>query len=314
MSKEFTEQQTNELVEMAKSFHDAMTSKPKDEKQIVNIVTSTDNAQRQIIRAAYKNLYGHPIQEDITDDLSYKLKDILINMFDTPYEYDARELYKAMHSFMNDDKVIIEIFCSRPKIYFDVVSQAYNKFFGITLKDDVKKETSGDFSKFLQEILEVERPLQQTISGNDAYEIATQLNEKGLKNYGKDVDLFREVFLDKSREDLILIARAYNEKFKKNLYDAIESEISGKVGKLISSILFAVISPAEYFSKKIFRAVEGLGTDINQLCRALIHRSEMDMYALRDYYYMFRNTDIYKDVHGDTSDSYGEILGALSLK
>lgn len=303
-----------DIQEVTTEFHNALLKKPVDEKIIVNILSNTTNAQRQEIRAYYKQVYDHPIQNDISANLSNKFKDLCIAMFDTIFEYDAKEIHRALHSFMNDDKAIVEIFASRPKSYFSIIEQAYLKFYNSSLREDLIKETPEEYSKYLLAIMDTDRPEEQTILINDAYEIAKKMNEVGLKTYGKDVNLFIETFLQKSREDLILISRAYNELFKVNLYQAINNDVGGKNRRLMKGILFAQITPGEWFAKKLSKAIQGLGTDTNSLNRTLISRSEIDMYALRDYYYMAKKTDIFTEVQSYTTGSYGEVLCNLSLK
>lgn len=309
-----TEEEINQLENKTQLFHDALNPKQPNEETIVDILSYTTNEQRQIMRGIYKRFYGHPLQNDIPDSLSYKLKELCIDMFDSPFEYDARELHKALSSFMINDKVIIEIFASRPKAHLDIVNVAYNKFYGISLREDLLKDVEKEYIEFLLAIMDTIRPMEQTISGNEAYYLAKKFNENGLKLYGKDVNLFRNVFLEKSREDLILICRAYNELFQKNLYDAIDKEVNGRNRKLLKAILFAVITPGEWYSEKIHKSMEGLGTDVNSLYRAMITRSEIDMYAIRDYYFQLRNTELKADIEGDTSGSYGQVLVNLSVK
>ena len=236
-----------------------------------------------------------------------------IDLFDTPYEYDARELHTALNSLTNDDNVIIEIFASRPSDYLEIVDTAYNNFFKISLKDEIKKHTSEEFAEYLIALMEVERPMEQTISGNDAYEYAEELKNGELANIGTDVEKFKTVFVEKSREDLILISRAYYEKTQKNLYEAIEAEVPGKNRRLIKAILFAVITPAQWFARKISKVVQESG-DYNTIRRVLISRSEIDMYAIRDYYYMETNNELRTDILDENEDAYGQILTNLSLK
>ena len=127
------------------------------------------------------------------------------------------------------------------------------------------------------------------------------------------MEKFKNVFVDKSREDLILISRAYYEKSKKNIYDAIENEVPGKNRSLLKAIIFAIIAPAQFFAKKIAKA--RLSNDNNTIRRVLISRSEIDMYAIRDYYYMENNNELRNDIHDeDNGDVYGVILMNLSLK
>ena len=69
-----------------------------------------------------------------------------------------------------------------------------------------------------------ERTSEQTISGDDVYNIANEIIKNGYKLYCNDVDLFTKTFVEKSREDLILISRAYYELTQKDLYEIFEEE------------------------------------------------------------------------------------------
>ena len=312
--REYTPEELKDLENKAIQFHEALFQKSIDENIIVDILSNTTNEERQIIRSYYKKSYNHPIQNDINSKLIDKLKEITIDMFDTPYEYDARELHIALNSFTNDDNTIVEIFVSRPKNHLEIVDQAYKNFYKISLREDIQKQGSKEYSEFLLAIMDFERPLEQTISGNEAYDTANFLIKNGLKAYGTDVNLFKKVFVEKSREDLILISRAYYELSKKSIYDTIEAEVGGKNRRLLKGLLFAVITPAQWFAKKIYKCVRGLGGDNRTLFRVLISRSEIDMYAIRDYYFMDRNTDIKNDIEDNTNGAYGQILVNLSLK
>ena len=302
-----------ELKLKSTQFHDALFENPIDENILIDVLTSTTNEERQYIRGLYKQSYNNPIQNDIKSQLKDRLRQMAIDLFDTPYEYDARELHTALNSLTNDDNVIIEIFASRPSGYLEIVDTAYNNFFKISLKDEIKKHTSEEFAEYLIALMEVERPLEQTISGNDAYEYAEELKNGELANIGTDVEKFKTVFVEKSREDLILISRAYYEKTQKNLYEAIEAEVPGKNRRLIKAILFAVITPAQWFARKISKVVQESG-DYNTIRRVLISRSEIDMYAIRDYYYMETNNELRTDILDENEDAYGQILTNLSLK
>ena len=302
-----------ELKLKSTQFHDALFENPIDENILIDVLTSTTNEERQYIRGLYKQSYNNPIQNDIKSQLKDRLRQMAIDLFDTPYEYDARELHTALNSLTNDDNVIIEIFASRPSGYLEIVDTAYNYFFKISLKDEIKKHTSEEFAEYLIALMEVERPMEQTISGNDAYEYAEELKNGELANIGTDVEKFKTVFVEKSREDLILISRAYYEKTQKNLYEAIEAEVPGKNRRLIKAILFAVITPAQWFARKISKVVQESG-DYNTIRRVLISRSEIDMYAIRDYYYMETNNELRTDILDENEDAYGQILTNLSLK
>ena len=118
-----------ELKLKSTQFHDALFENPIDENILIDVLTSTTNEERQYIRGLYKQSYNNPIQNDIKSQLKDRLRQMAIDLFDTPYEYDARELHTALNSLTNDDNVIIEIFASRPSGYLEIVDTAYNNFF-----------------------------------------------------------------------------------------------------------------------------------------------------------------------------------------
>ena len=246
-AQDYSPEDIEELESKSSLFHDALFENPLDEMTIIDVLCSTTNEERQLIRGFYKKSYGHPIQNDINTQIKDRLRQISIDMFDTPYEYDARELHAALSSFTNDSSVIVEIFSSRPSAYLEIVDKAYNNFYKISLKDEVKKQCGGEFAEYLIALMEVERPTEQTISGSDAYECAEDLKNGGLTTAGTDVEKFKNVFIEKSREDLILISRAYYERSKKNLYDAIENEVP-EISEGIVSV-YKVVREAGYRSK-----------------------------------------------------------------
>ena len=320
LSKEYTPEELKDLEEKANQFHNALFKQDINEESleiIANTLTSTINEERQIIRSYYKKSNNCPIQMDIKSKLEEKfplLKDICINMFDTPYEYDARELNKILANGAEED-IVIEIFSTRPKNYLEILDIAYKKFFEISLKEEIQNQFQKEFAEFLLAIMDTERPLEQTISGNDAYEIAKDIGTNGSIAYSSDVNLFKKIFLERSREDLIIISRVFFETEQKNLYDFFEEEnieqkslfdekeeekkVRNKNIKLIKAILFGVIAPAQFFAQKIINSLSGFNPDINTLCRVLINREEIDMNAIRDYYSKETNCDMVKDIENE---------------
>ena len=303
-----TPEEVKNLEAMSIQIHDALISKPIDEEAIINILSSTSNLDRQIIRFFYKKKFLNPIQSDIKSHLSKELRDLVFNMFDLPYEYDARELHNAIASLNRDDKTLIEIITTRPRSHLILVQKIYKKFYNTSLKDDLLNLDDKNFAQFLLTILSSKRPKEKTLEINDAYNIAKDLDKNGIKEYGIKVDLFKEIFVDKSREDLILISRAYYNLYKKNLYNAIDNEIFGLNKILIKNILFGIIKPDEYFAKKIYKAMKGVGNDIRTIFRVIISRAEIDLNEIKDCYFRDRNTDLINDINSECPGAYGKIL------
>ena len=223
-------------------------------------------------------------------------------MFDTPYEFEAREFKKALStSIGGNEDIIIEIFSSRPKSHLNMIDLTYQKLYKISLKEVIQNKLSKDYSEFLLTLMETDRPEEQAISKEDAYNFAKDLIDNGIKQCATDINLFKTIFVKKTRKDLILIARAYYELHQKCLYDDIveksvlqkslfddqeeDKKIKNKIIRLIKGLLFATITPAQFFFQKCSYALAGFTSDINTLLRVLISRSEIDINVIRDYYF-----------------------------
>ena len=50
------------------------------------------------------------------------------------------------------------------------------------------------------------------------------------------------------------------------------------------SIVYALISPSEYFATRVKDAIKGFGTDDSLLIRILISRDEFDIPQIKQYY------------------------------
>ena len=307
----------NELTEKAKQIKKALKSKPKNENIIINTLNSTNNSERQIIRKCYKRLYNKPIQNDIKEDLTNNFKYLCLSMFDTPYEYDSKELYKSINSNPIKYKIIIEIFSSRNKSHLKITNQAYEQFFKISLREEIKKKLPKKFSKFLLNIMDTPRKEEKSLSNNDIYKFAKIIKEKNIEIF-EDENIFKILFLEKSREDLILISRAFYELYKINLYEYLKNLKNGEFEennkKLVKGILFAVISPSEWFFKKIKKAIKQISYNYKDLIRLIINRSEIDMDCIREYYLIDNGSDFCKDIQEINEDCCREVLINLYMK
>jgi len=82
----------------------------------------------------------------------------------------------------------------------------------------------------------------------------------------------------------------------------------------LTTILYAVISPSEYFATRINEALKGLGTNDRLLIRVIVSRNEIDMAQIRQYYSQLYKKDMIEDIKGDTSGLYKNLLVELASK
>ena len=124
-------------------------------------------------------------------------------------------------------------------------------------------------------------------------------------------DTFLYIFTQKSREELALIAQIYFEWYTKTLFELVKSSFSGDAKRILKAIVYALLSPSEYFAYRVNKAVKGLGTKDTMLIRIVVSRDEIDMERIKRYYKQMYNKEMYDDVKSDVSGDYKTILLAL---
>ena len=74
-----------------------------DEKSIITSLTSITNVQRQHLLAAYKQMYGRNLIDDLKSELGGKLEKVVLALMTPSVFYDARELRAAMKGVGTDE-------------------------------------------------------------------------------------------------------------------------------------------------------------------------------------------------------------------
>ena len=297
--------------EKAVVLNDILNKKTLNYDEFFGFLMSTTNYERQIIAEEYKQKFSKTIFEEINAKISNKdTKNIVTLMFYNYYELDARTIHKALKEGKRNEKPIIEIFASRPSWFLQIVNDEYKRIYGITLKEELAQEKKSDFITFLQCILVTPRLKTNFIKNEkQAGDVVQDIISKGLKKYGTDVELFKNLFVKNSRDDLIYICREFKvmDKKKRNLYDAVDDTVPKTTKELIKAIIYAVVLPSHYFAHLLKKSIVGLGTDEETLNRVLVERQEIDMDFIRSYYKLETKRELVDDIQGDTSGVYQQI-------
>lgn len=297
--------------EKAVVLNDILNKKTLNYDEFFGFLMSTTNYERQIIAEEYKQKFSKTILEEINAKISNKdTKNIVTLMFYNYYELDARTIHKALKEGKRNEKPIIEIFASRPSWFLQIVNDEYKRIYGITLKEELAQEKKSDFITFLQCILVTPRLKTNFIKNEkQAGDVVQDIISKGLKKYGTDVELFKNLFVKNSRDDLIYICREFKvmDKKKRNLYDAVDDTVPKTTKELIKAIIYAVVLPSHYFAHLLKKSIVGLGTDEETLNRVLVERQEIDMDFIRSYYKLETKRELVDDIKGDTSGVYQQI-------
>jgi len=282
-----------------------------DKKAVVDIAVNRTNAQRQQIKEAYKSAYGRDLMKDLKSELHGHLEDGILALFTEPIEYDCDELRAAMKGLGTNEDTLIEIIASRPPHVLKAIIEKYKQKFNRDLENDVRKETSGTLQKLLIALLQCQRSINQNPNQAQCAEIAQEIFKAGEKKLGTDESVFNKYFCTLSPHELAAVSREYHKLTGHTILQAIDKEFSGDSKKTLRTIVYATLSPSEYFATRVNYAVKGLGTKDKILIRVLVSRSEIDLPQIKQYYKQLFGKDMIADVKSDISGEYQNLFVQL---
>ena len=94
--------------------YNAMKGAGTDENTLIKIATSEPLKERLKIKEKYIMVYGRDLIDDFKSDLSGNFQEVMIALYTDKYEYDAKQLYKAVKGAGTDEDTLIEIIGTRP--------------------------------------------------------------------------------------------------------------------------------------------------------------------------------------------------------
>ena len=300
--------------EDADKIKEAMKGLGTDEDTIIDIIANRTNAHRLEIGKIFEEKYGQNIINELKSELNGYFEDAAVALFLSPIEYDVSQLKKAMKGAGTDEDTLIEIICSRPTEYIQKLKAKYKATYDKSLEEDVADDTSGEFQYLLLELLKCERAENEIPSHKVSYAKAKELVDEGEDNWSKKNSKFSQVFIKCSPMEIVMIAKYYHKLTGKTIIETINEHFSGDVKETYKTILYATISPSEFFATKVRKAIEGWGTNDNLLIRILVSRDEIDMPNIKRYYKQLYKSDLVEDVKADTSGDYQKLLIKLIEK
>lgn len=284
----------------------------KGQSEIIKIICNRTNEERQKIKQLYITSYGEDLEKALCSKLSGNFEDCIVALLNTPSEYDAKQLHKAIAGLGTDEDTLTEIIATRPKWKIEEIKAEYEKLYNVTLEKDIHGDTSGTYRQLLVALLQGGRSENPYPNEKECKKICEELYNGGEAIKGTDNDLFIKYFANKSPAELAMVSQLYHKKYNKSLLDVIEKEFSGDVKVLFSTLLKALVKPAEYFATRVNKAVKGWGTNNNLLIRILVTRDEIDMPQIKKCYKELYKKDMLEDIKDDTSGDYRELLIELA--
>ena len=282
-----------------------------DERAIINVIVNRNSVQRAEIRRVYKACFGKDLIKRLKEDTSGNFKDIICAMFMTPAEYDAYCLYKAMKGLGTNEGVLIEIIGTRNCQQLQEIKDIFEKEYKNSLENWVKGDTSGNFRLLLVALLQCNRSNNPNPDINQCQADAQALYNAGEGRWGTDEATFIRIFANRSAAEIACINQCYLKMKGKGLLHAIDKEFSGDIRKLLQTIVGGLLDIHGYFAMRIRESVKGLGTNDAKLVRVIVSRCEIDLPQIKQAYQRIYQRDLLRDVIGDTSGYYRDILKSL---
>ena len=283
--------------------YSALDAKNRDEA-VLNVVENTNLDQRLQICNYFAEKYGKSLYSELKSKLSGYFKSIAIHLFLHPITFVAKNLKKGLKGFSADETVVLEALTSHTQEELRQIEEAFKAETGKDLSKEIEKNFSGPLKKNLLNLLNVPRGENHNPDKAKCEKLAQLLIDVGEPNWAGDENVFKEVFIQSSPEELVLIGRYYMKKCGNNMLDVIDQKVSGKNKTLLREVLFNNIIPQELYAEKVYLAIKGLGTNNTLLNRVLVARNEIDMDDIRDFYQAKYNVSMREDIMGDTSGIY----------
>jgi hypothetical protein len=286
--------------------NEALDSRNKDEA-VLNVIKSTNLDTRLQICKYYTETYKTSLYSELKSKLNGYFKNIAIHLFLHPITFVAKSLKKGLKGFSADETVVLEALTSHTQEELRQIEEAFKAETNKELSKEIEKNFSGTLKKNLLNLLYTPRRVNHNPEKDKCEKLANLLIDVGEPNWAGDENIFKEVFIQSSPEELVLIGRYYLKKSGNNMLDVIDQKISGKNKTLLREILYNNIIPQELYAEKVYLAIKGLGTDNNLLNRVLVSRNEIDMDDIREIYQAKYNVAMRDDIIGDTSGIYEKL-------
>lgn len=102
---------------------------------------------------------------------------------------------------------------------------------------------------------------------------------------GTDESTFNEVLCQRNRSQLHLIFDEYQVLTGHDFETAIENEFSGTVKDVLLALVKCIRSPIDFLAERLFRSMDGIGTDDTTLIRIVVSRSERDLEEIKEAFW-----------------------------
>lgn len=297
------------IEEAAKNLKKAMKGLGTNEGKIIKEICDHNNLQRQQIKEAYFNLYHKSLEEELKSEISGRFLESVLLLLKRTDEFEAECLNKAMKGLGTNEKLLIELLCTKNGYELEVVSNAYKKLYQKDLSSAVASEVSGDFGKLLKSLASCSRDKTFFVDQKLANNEANDLYKAGEGRLGTNETKFIQIL---STRNFLQLQQTFNEYFvlthSRDIEKSVKNEMSGDLERALVTIIRCVRNRPLYFAELLHEAMSGLGTKDDALMRILITRSDIDLQYIKVEYQRRYNKSLYDAVKSELSGDYEKLF------
>ena len=254
----------------AETLRNAMKGFGTDESTLIKVVANRTTRQRQIIKEQYKAAFGRDLIADLKSELHGKMEDAFVALFTDPVEFDADSLRNALQGAGTNEDTLIEIIASRNNQQLAAIKQCYNAKYKRNLEDDIKSDVHGTLQHLLVSLLQGQRSFNPNPDQGRCAAIAKEIFDAGEGKLGTDESCFNKYLVSLSPMEMVCVAQHYHKITGHTILDAIDKEFHGDSKKAFRTIVYATLSPSEYFATRVKDAIKSFGTKDHLLMRIII--------------------------------------------
>ncbi|CAH8549687.1 unnamed protein product [Heterobilharzia americana] len=299
----------------------AMAGIGANTKEVIAVMGHRSVEQRIEIVQKYKSMFGKDLLLNFKSELHGHLEDCVIALCYSPVEFDAVELRRAMKGAGTDEDVLIEILCTRTN---EQIKESEKHI----QDDDLESNSSNPVSVGIEllfissrlftilslanlDIPEYKRDESTFVDNNLARRDAEDLYRAGEQKVGTDESKFIDILVTRSYAHLRAVFNEYTSLGKRNMEDALKSEMHGHTLSAFLSIVRCVQNKPRYFAEKLLKAMKSVGKDDRTIIRIIVSRCEVDMGQIKKEFHSLKGKTLESCICDEISKSYQSLLLAL---
>jgi hypothetical protein len=288
----------------AEQIHAAIKGAGTNEKELIAVFGHRTKAQLHAIAQAYEQHYKESLEHAVAGDTSSNLRELLTWRIKPKVEVRKALLKKATKGAGTAEKYLIDVLApaSNAEI-LDVYQNDPSTI--VSVLNDVEH---GNFSKTIHELVKGKRQECEQPSEKDLDTCTEKLYKAGEGKLGTDEATFTDILTTHGPHFLDKVNSHYSAKHKHTLETAIHKETSGHYQDLLVAL---TKTPHVYYADRLHKALKGAGTDETALNYVFGILESDELKTVAHLYEQRHKCNLEKDVKGDTSGDYENLLVAL---